>query len=425
MKEKRVWKFFSIAEQEKEQAFLRQMHRAGWKLVRVGGLCVYHFVPCEPEDVVYQLDYNPEGRAHRAEYLQMFRDCGWEYLQDYLGYAYFRKPAAAMRGEEEEIFSDEASRLQMLRHVFRWRVIPLGLLLLLALVALYVRSIMTRPLLKRVIRTACVASILCLPVAIVQLALSGDPSFRAPATFENPNYYAAILEFVFLVCVNQLMMPGSRGEKLLYSMTLAANLVSLYICNCRSSRMVVMIVTPVLLLIHRRYRWAAVDLVASLAVMLLLKVEPGLFQRMEESGHDFLVRQSIWENALKGFLETPLLGRGPLGYIELARTQGLTFRVHAHNVALDLLLNYGLMGASLLAVYFSGVGKTLWMLLKTKADNHLCAMALGLVAAVAVHGVADVTIFSLQVGLLFALLIGCTGVYERDWVGQRAYRFLL
>lgn len=292
-----------------------------------------------------------------------------------------------------------------------------------ALVALYVRSIMTRPLLKRVIRTACVASILCLPVAIVQLALSGDPSFRAPATFKNPNYYAAILEFVFLVCVNQLMMPGSRGEKLLYSMTLAANLVSLYICNCRSSLMVVMIVTPVLLLIHRRYRWAAVDLVASLAVMLLLKVEPGLFQRMEESGHDFLVRQSIWENALKGFLETPLLGRGPLGYIELARTQGLTFRVHAHNVALDLLLNYGLMGASLLAVYFSGVGKTLWMLLKTKADNHLCAMALGLVAAVAVHGVTDVTIFSLQVGLLFALLIGCTGVYERDWVGQRVYRF--
>lgn len=144
MKEKRVWKFFSIAEQEKEQAFLRQMHRAGWKLVRVGGLCVYHFVPCEPEDVVYQLDYNPEGWAHRAEYLQMFRDCGWEYLQDYLGYAYFRKPAAAMRGEEEEIFSDDASRLQMLRHVFRWRVIPLGLLLLLALVPLYVGALCDR-----------------------------------------------------------------------------------------------------------------------------------------------------------------------------------------------------------------------------------------------------------------------------------------
>ncbi|MFR1758102.1 MAG: O-antigen ligase family protein [Christensenellaceae bacterium] len=219
------------------------------------------------------------------------------------------------------------------------------------------------------------------------------------------------------------MMPESRRDKLLYGMTLIANLVSLYICNCRSSLMVVMIVTPVLLIIHRRYRWAAVDLMASLAIVLLLKVEPGLFQRMEESGHDFLVRQSIWENALKGFLETPLLGRGPLGYMELAQAQGLTFRVHAHNVTLDLLLNYGLLGASLLAAYFSGVGKTLWMLLKTRTDNHLCAMALGLVAAVAIHGMTDVTIFSLQVGLLFVLLIGCTGIYERDWVGQKVYRF--
>ena len=144
MKEKRVWKFFSIAEQEKEQAFLRQMHRSGWKLIRVDGLCVYHFVPCEPEDVIYQLDYNPEGRANQTEYLQMFRDCGWEYLQNYLGYAYFRKPAAAMRREEEEIFSDDASRLQMLRQVFRWRVIPLGLLLLLVLIPLYVVALCNR-----------------------------------------------------------------------------------------------------------------------------------------------------------------------------------------------------------------------------------------------------------------------------------------
>ena len=68
------------------------------------------------------------------------------------------------------------------------------------------------------------------------------------------------------------------------------------------------------------------------------------------------------------------------------------------------------------------MGKTLWMLLKTRTDNHLCAMALGLVAAVAIHGMTDVTIFSLQVGLLFVLLIGCTGIYERDWVGQKVYR---
>ena len=37
----------------------------------------YLFEKCEPEDVVYQLDYNPEGDGHKAAYVQMFEDCGW------------------------------------------------------------------------------------------------------------------------------------------------------------------------------------------------------------------------------------------------------------------------------------------------------------------------------------------------------------
>lgn len=92
MKTKREFRFFSILEYEEEQAYLRAMHQSGWKLLRVSGLCLYSFEACEPEDVVYQLDYNKDGLAHKAEYVQMFADCGWEYLQDYVGYSYFRKP---------------------------------------------------------------------------------------------------------------------------------------------------------------------------------------------------------------------------------------------------------------------------------------------------------------------------------------------
>ena len=47
----------------------------------------------------------------------MFADCGWEYLQDFAGYSYFRKPVAEMKGEEA-IFCDDASRLEMMRRVF-------------------------------------------------------------------------------------------------------------------------------------------------------------------------------------------------------------------------------------------------------------------------------------------------------------------
>ena len=127
MERKREWKFFTIYEHEKEQEYLRAMHRSGWKFTRISGLCVYHFEKCTPEDVIYQLDYNQEGLAHKEEYVQMFRDCGWEYLQDYIGYSYFRKPASETNGDEE-IFCDEASRAQMMERVFKGRLVPMLIL---------------------------------------------------------------------------------------------------------------------------------------------------------------------------------------------------------------------------------------------------------------------------------------------------------
>lgn len=121
---KTEFKYFTIPEWKKEQDYLRQQHKNGWKFSRVSFIGLYHFEKCEPEDVVYQLDYNPEGIAHKDEYVQMFRDCGWEYMQDFFGYSYFRKPALEMNGDEE-IFCDDASRVDMMKRVFKGRMLPL------------------------------------------------------------------------------------------------------------------------------------------------------------------------------------------------------------------------------------------------------------------------------------------------------------
>ena len=127
---KTEFRFFTIPEWEKEQEYLRQRHREGWKFTGVSFIGLYHFVRAEPEDVVYQLDYNQEGVAHREEYVRMFQDCGWEYLQDYVGYSYFRKSADRM-GAEEGIFCDAQSRLEMMERVFRGRFLPLAVVCLL------------------------------------------------------------------------------------------------------------------------------------------------------------------------------------------------------------------------------------------------------------------------------------------------------
>ena len=127
MKTKKQFKYFSIFNHEKEQDYLREMHKQGWKFTKVTGLGIYHFEECEPQDTVYQLDYNQEGLSHKMEYIQMFNDCGWEYIQDYAGYSYFRKAAAEMNGDEE-IFCDDTSRAAMMGRVFKGRLLPLVLI---------------------------------------------------------------------------------------------------------------------------------------------------------------------------------------------------------------------------------------------------------------------------------------------------------
>lgn len=132
MEVKKQFKWFTIFEYEKEQDYLQEMHKSGWKFLKVTGLGMYHFEQCIPQDVVYQLDYNQDGLAHKAEYLKMFDDCGWEYIQDYMGYSYFRK-AVVKDGVVEEIFCDEESKFQIMQRVIKGRMLPLLIIFFVAL----------------------------------------------------------------------------------------------------------------------------------------------------------------------------------------------------------------------------------------------------------------------------------------------------
>ena len=127
MTEKKTeFKIFTISQYEKEAAYLRKMHQSGWKITAVKFPGVYTFEACEPEDVIYQLDYNRDSIANKEEYVQMFADCGWNYLFDFVDYSYFCKPAAEFQGaEEKSIFCDDASRLDMMKRIALGRLLPL------------------------------------------------------------------------------------------------------------------------------------------------------------------------------------------------------------------------------------------------------------------------------------------------------------
>ena len=149
MEKKIVYRIFTIADYDREALYLRKMHAEGWKLKEVtySNLVVavkYTFEKCQPEQVVYQLDFYPMKKSERASYLQLFKDCGWEHITGFNGFSYFRKPYSQIESDAEfEIYNDAAGKLAVVKRILMMRMLPV-LLLFSALLPVFLKLLSVR-----------------------------------------------------------------------------------------------------------------------------------------------------------------------------------------------------------------------------------------------------------------------------------------
>jgi hypothetical protein len=133
-------RIFTIADYEEEEQWLRAQHKSGWKLVRMTPPCFYTFEQCEPEDVIYRLDYKNADAT--GDYMQMYSDFGWEYAGQCVGWLYFRKAASQIDTEREgELFSDNESKVNMLKHIIKTRMAPIFIIFLCCVIPQTVRAL--------------------------------------------------------------------------------------------------------------------------------------------------------------------------------------------------------------------------------------------------------------------------------------------
>lgn len=119
------FKIFTISDYEKEEKYLREMANKGYHLKSVSFPGFYKFNIGEPKDVVYRLDYSSYNKEDKENYVKMFQDYGWEHLWNFFGWEYFRKEG---KDANIEIFSDDESRLGIIKKVFFSRLLPIIIL---------------------------------------------------------------------------------------------------------------------------------------------------------------------------------------------------------------------------------------------------------------------------------------------------------
>ena len=286
------------------------------------------------------------------------------------------------------------------------------------LTGMFLRRFMTRELFESGVSICCWLSVACFGAALFQLLVyGGDSSYRIPSTFMNANYYAMVIEFVVTLCLYKILsMPTVNARLVLrYCFIILINIVGLYISGSRTGLMVTLSVFLLMFLLYKRYPlfWITLGILAAYAIIGLHN--PDFLLREDGLAIDFNKRLSIWRAALEGIGIHPLFGEGGNAYARIyALFDGHKAR-HAHNLILDMLLNYGVAGFGMMLSCFVGIFK---LMRNGRSDARIRHMIYTACWCVLVHGLTDVTIFWIQTAILF-LFIFSGGVMRehRDFIG--------
>lgn len=92
---RKIWRFYSIADYEKEEAFLNEMARAGWNLTAVG-FCQYIFRRGNEGEYIYKLDMveRTESDQVKESYFNFLTDCGIRVVGEFRDWIYLQKRAS-------------------------------------------------------------------------------------------------------------------------------------------------------------------------------------------------------------------------------------------------------------------------------------------------------------------------------------------
>lgn len=140
---KKLWRFYSIADYEKEEAFLNEMARAGWNLTAVG-FCRYIFRRGNEGEYIYKLDLveRTESDEVKESYFNFLTDCGIRVVGEFKDWIYLQKRASEgpfdMKNDKytrlrqvNKVYSFSLRTLCNLLRIFAGIILVLSLLLML------------------------------------------------------------------------------------------------------------------------------------------------------------------------------------------------------------------------------------------------------------------------------------------------------
>ncbi len=276
---------------------------------------------------------------------------------------------------------------------------------------LFFRSIMTKRLFHFSMDTACAASVWCAVIAVVQkaTAYAAAPNYRPVSVFTNANYYGMMIEFVVIIALYRIFTNPKRAP--FYAMVLACNFVGLYLTASCSSMLATICAAAVILIYKRKSKVTLVFAVSAAVGLLLVLLFPAILPRSSVALETTVAQRfSIWGASWRAIKGTPIFGRGATAYQMICEQFGGYKTYHCHNLFLDTLLNFGIVGLVAISTYLIRMVRLFILKFRCNVCRGMDILAFAALTAVLVHGLTDVTILWIQTGALFFLILSSVGI---------------
>ena len=287
---------------------------------------------------------------------------------------------------------------------------------------LWLRAILTPERAIYALRLTCFGGVAAALVAVVQKigylwlgfpatewpTLPSNDDLRTPSVVGNPNEYAALC--VLLVLIGIWLYRRGALTLPLTCLTVGSSLVGLFLSASLMAMVSLFFALLVLLTLEKRWLWLVALLGATGLAFLLLWLVPGILPHAAGALHSFEIRLPIWQLSLVMFAQAPVFGRGFLSYWLFSPDyvgQNLGFPVRvttcAHNLVLDGLLSFGVVGVLLVGWYLVRV--VIAACRRHRQGSPFGALTLAALTAAAVHGLFDVTAVWPPVAILLAMTV--------------------
>lgn len=230
--------------------------------------------------------------------------------------------------------------------------------------------------------------------------------------FNNPNYTGAWLNIILPISFAFLIKKESSFRRIISLIFVLLIVLCIVLTNSRSA-WIGLLVSTLLFFGKRSFKWL-IPLFISIGVLILTSIINDQFNLIpletlnEFKNFQYLDRLDIWTKSIQIIIKNPLFGSGASSFNEIYQNISGLNKFHSHNLALDLLISYGIPAAfftilPIMILIFDSINRISQIKI---TSNHLLERALitSLIIIILIHMV-DIQYFDGRISIAIWILI--------------------